>query len=68
MEWPPSTSVGCLRTPQGKWEERDMDPHMRSEPLIVVSLIGGFALIVAVCRIGDEQEPSCRVAPGDGWS
>jgi hypothetical protein len=41
---------------------------MRSEPLIVVSLIGGFALIVVVCRIGDEHERSCRVAPGDAWS
>jgi hypothetical protein len=51
-----------------QWEERDMDPHMRAEPLIVVSLIGGFAPIIAVCRIGDEHEPSCRVAPGDTCS
>jgi hypothetical protein len=45
-----------------------MDPAHAFWPLIVVALIGGFALIIAACRIGDEHEPSCRVAPGDRWS
>jgi hypothetical protein len=59
---------GLSSDAERQWEERDMDPHMRSEPLLVVSLIGGFALIIAVCRIGDEHEPSSRVAPGDACS
>ena len=45
-----------------------MDPAHASEPLIVVSLIGRFARIIAVGRIGDEHEPSCRVALGDACS
>ena len=38
------------------------------ELFVVVSLIGGFALMIAECTIGENQRLSFKVPRGDAWS